>query len=336
MTFWKWSRTASANATADSTCPFPEGMAPSAVNDGVRGAMAAVAKYRDDIAGAITTAGTSTAYTLFSYQGFDSLAHMDGAMIAFTPHTANGATVTLNVDGLGARPLRFSPSFELPSNSLVVGTPYVATYFNATTEWILHGAQASSPYNIPLAGGIDYWDTTAPNSSFAFPLGQALSRTTYATLFAKFGTTYGAGDGSTTFNIPDKGERVSVMKAGTASRLSSTYFGGNSTLMGATGGADHTSQTIAQANLPSVNFALSISLPQYAVPNESGAAALNHGDDQFAAMGPSGGNVGPAQSLKANPIGSATGTAASGGSGTALQLSSVQPTIVCNYIMRII
>jgi hypothetical protein len=204
MTFWKWSRTASANATADSTCPFPEGMAPSAVNDGVRGAMAAVAKYRDDIAGAIVTGGTSTAYTVSSYQVFDSFAHMDGQMIAFTPHAANGATVTLNVDGLGAKPLRFSPSFELPSNSLVVGTPYVATYFNAATEWILHGAQASSPYNIPLAGGIDYWDTTAPNSAFAFPLGQALSRTVYATLFAKFGTTYGSGDGSTTFNIPDK------------------------------------------------------------------------------------------------------------------------------------
>ena len=60
--------------------------------------MAAVAKFRDDISGAIMTGGSSTAYTVTSYQAFDTLANMTGAMIAFTPHTTSGATVTLNVD----------------------------------------------------------------------------------------------------------------------------------------------------------------------------------------------------------------------------------------------
>src|SRR3954469_25168984 len=146
MTLWGWSRTASTNATADSTCPFPEGMAPSAVNDGVRGAMAAVAKYRDDIGGTIATAGTSTAYTLTSYQNFDTLAHMDGAMIAFTPHAANGATVTLNVDGLGAKPLRSAPGVELLAAMLIQSSVYAATYNNANSEWILHGI-FGTPYN---------------------------------------------------------------------------------------------------------------------------------------------------------------------------------------------
>lgn len=40
--------------------------------------------------------------------------------------------------------------------------------------------------------------------------GQAISRTTYATLFAAIGTTWGAGDGSTTFNLPDIQGRVTV------------------------------------------------------------------------------------------------------------------------------
>jgi microcystin-dependent protein len=40
--------------------------------------------------------------------------------------------------------------------------------------------------------------------------GSAVSRTTYATLFAAIGTTYGAGDGSTTFNLPDSRGRVAV------------------------------------------------------------------------------------------------------------------------------
>ncbi|HEY7845769.1 MAG TPA: phage terminase large subunit, partial [Bradyrhizobium sp.] len=67
-----------------------------------------------------------------------------------------------------------------------------------------------NPYNIPLGAGLDYWGSTTPNSSFAFPSGQAISRTTYVALFALVGTTYGAGDGSTTFNLPDKRGRVSA------------------------------------------------------------------------------------------------------------------------------
>lgn len=44
--------------------------------------------------------------------------------------------------------------------------------------------------------------------------GQAISRTTYADLFSVIGTTYGSGDGSTTFNLPDISERVIVGNAG--------------------------------------------------------------------------------------------------------------------------
>src|SRR5260370_2958908 len=48
-----------------------------------------------------------------------------------------------------------------------------------------------------------YIGASAPNTAFAIPIGQAISRATYATLFALTGTTFGAGDGSTTFNVPD-------------------------------------------------------------------------------------------------------------------------------------
>src|ERR1700751_4048782 len=106
MPFWKWSRTASSNANADSTINWAEGMSPSSVNDSARAMMARTAEWRDDVSGTITTGGTSTAYTVTSNQGFDTLAHLSGAMVAFVPHTSCGATVTLNVDGLGAKPLR--------------------------------------------------------------------------------------------------------------------------------------------------------------------------------------------------------------------------------------
>jgi len=176
-------------------------MAPSAVNDSARAMAARLAEWRDDISGTITTGGTGTAYTVASNQVFDSLAHMNGAMIAFVPHTTNGATVTLNVDGLGAKPLRHGPSLELQSGVLIAGTPYVAAYNNSDAAFYLQGGLAN-PYGIPLGSMMPYIGSSAPNTAFALPFGQAISRTAYATLFSLVGTTFGVGDGSTTFNIP--------------------------------------------------------------------------------------------------------------------------------------
>jgi hypothetical protein len=181
MAFWKWSRTASSNATADSTINWAEGMAPSAVNDSARAMMARIAEWRDDVSGTITTAGTPTAYTLSSNQGFDNLADMSGAMVAFVTHTTNGATVTLNVDGLGGKPLRFGPSLELQSGVLIQGTPYVVSYNNSDGAFYLQGGFAN-PYGIPLGGMMPYIGSSTPSSAFAFPDAQAISRTTYATL----------------------------------------------------------------------------------------------------------------------------------------------------------
>lgn len=71
-----------------------------------------------------------------------------------------------------------------------------------------------------IAGGTLFADTplgtinafggnTAPDG-WLMCQGQAVSRTTYAELFAVIGTNYGAGDGSTTFNLPDMKGKVPV------------------------------------------------------------------------------------------------------------------------------
>jgi hypothetical protein len=190
-------------------CGWQEGQAPSSINDSARAMMAAMAKYRDDIAGSITTGGTSTAYTVSSFQALDSLARLNGQTIAFTPHATNGTTVTLNVDGLWAKPLRSAPATDLLAGMLVQGTPYTCVYSNADAAFYLRDFYVN-PYVIPIGGGMDYWGVTLPSSSFAFPIGQAISRTTYSSLFSIMGTTYVAGDGATTFNLPDKAGRVSA------------------------------------------------------------------------------------------------------------------------------
>jgi microcystin-dependent protein len=320
MTLYKWSQTASSDATADSTINWAEGQSPSSVNDSARAMMAATAKYRDDIAGAIVTGGTSTAYTVSSYQVFDTLAHLNGQTIAFTPHATNGATVTLNVDLLGAKPLRTAPGVELLAGTIIQGTPYVAIYNNSDSAFYLQGF-FGNPYSVPLLGGIDFWDTIAPNSSFIFPAGQAISRTTYSAAFARWGTTYGAGDGSTTFNVPDKTERVSVMKAAAASRLTSTYFGGDSTALGAVGGGE--SHALTTAEMPVHNHGITDPGHIHSVPNTiiiGGGAAQASGGNQL---------------QSGNTSSATTGiTINNAGSGNAHR--TVQPTIICNYIIRII
>lgn len=329
MPLYKWSQTASSNATADPTVYYAEGQAPSSLNDSARAAMAAVAMYRDDVAGAIVTAGSSTAYTVSSYSDFDSLADLNGQMIAFSPHTTNGATVTLNVDSLGAKALRTSPGVELLAGTIIQGTPYIATYNNTDGAFYLQSFYGASPYLVPLACGLDFWGSTAPNSSFAFPAGQAISRTTYATLFAIMSTTYGTGDGSTTFNLPDKTGRISAMQEASATRLTSTYFGGNSTALGATGGGE--SETLLTANLPPYTPAGSVaveSTPTNVVSGTLSNVALGNGAVSFTIA-----NLGAISAGQIASTGALTGTAQGG---TSTPHRTVQPTIVCNYILRII
>jgi hypothetical protein len=56
-------------------------------------------------------------------------------------------------------------------------------------------------------GDIKLTAYATPDAGWALCNGQALSRTTYSALFAKIGTTYGVGDGSTTFNLPQTTDR---------------------------------------------------------------------------------------------------------------------------------
>lgn len=77
---------------------------------------------------------------------------------------------------------------------------------------------------VPIGGVIDFPVVTPPNASWHLADGTAISRSIYATLFALIGTTFGAGDASTTFNLPNYTDRMSIAA-------------GNLYAGGATGGA---------------------------------------------------------------------------------------------------
>jgi microcystin-dependent protein len=83
---------------------------------------------------------------------------------------------------------------------------------------------------LPLGSLFPYTGTADPAGGFwMIADGRAISRTVYATYFALVGTTFGAGDGTTTFNIPNTQERVVVGKSTTQTLITqydARVFGG--------------------------------------------------------------------------------------------------------------
>lgn len=71
-----------------------------------------------------------------------------------------------------------------------------------STYWSQIPTYADLPDPIPTGVILTFGGSTVPEG-FLLCNGAAISRTTYAKLFAAIGTLYGAGDGSTTFNLPD-------------------------------------------------------------------------------------------------------------------------------------
>ena len=318
-----WSQTAATNANADPTVGWAEGQAPSSINDSARAEMASVAKWRDDIGGSIATGGSGTAFTVSSYQAFDNLSRLNGQLIAFTPHTSNTGTCTLNVDGLGAKPLRSAPSVELPAGTIIQGTPYVALYNSSDAVFYLP-AFYGQPYSIPIGACIDFYGSTSPNSSFVLPYGQEISRTTYSALFSMFSTTYGSGDGSTTFNVPDLRGRIAAgkddMGGSAASRLTSTYFGTSAAALGAVGGLE--SHTLTTAQLASHTHGVTDPGHTHTTNAVTTGSGISSGGGTNALQSAS--NTTAVTGISIN----------SAGSGNAH--NNTQPTIICNKLLRII
>lgn len=81
----------------------------------------------------------------------------------------------------------------------------LTTWKNTGTEAI--PVWSEDNFFVPSGAEFLFGGTIAPNG-YLEENGQAVNRTTYARLFTIFGTTHGAGDGSTTFNLPDYRDRV--------------------------------------------------------------------------------------------------------------------------------
>lgn len=186
----------------------------------------------------------------------------------------------------------------------------------ATKQYVDTSLLATQTGTFPAGAIIPFGGSSAP-SGWLLCAGQAVSRTTYANLYSIIGTTYGAGDGSTTFNLPDLRGRVAAgkddMNGSAANRITSATSGITGTTLGAAGGDQRLHNHNHGITDPGHNHGL------YMISGGGGAFAPNY-------------SMGTATTAYAATVPNTTGITINNnthGGGS----QNVQPTMMLNYII---
>lgn len=214
MGFYQNSATAASNTTVNGIGSAGSSNA-NLIDDLVRELAAQGRQFANDLGASNTVGGTADAITITPSSGSLSAAH-DGLLIGFLAGSTNTSTsVTANVGGLGSEPVKkgiLGAETTLAIGDIRSGGMYLlrwrSAWDSAGGAWELiplgWGAAAATD-----AGQIGYFARNSAPAGWLKADGTAVSRTTYAALFAAISTTFGTGDGSTTFNLPDlRGEFV--------------------------------------------------------------------------------------------------------------------------------
>ncbi len=194
-------------------------------------------------------------------------------------------------------------------------------------------------------GSMMMWlsDTLPPTSEgvWVWANGSAINRTTYATCFARLGTSWGAGDGSTTFNLPNMQEVVPVGKSTMGGATSPGLLGSISgALKAALNGLFGSNQkTLAPANLPPYTPAGTISAITVTPPAGTPFFPVSNGTIGNQPPAGGGGQNAPSTNTVWSSGSSMTGSAAFTGTAAPGQISApfdiVQPSRAVNFIVRI-
>jgi microcystin-dependent protein len=189
----------------------------------------------------------------------------------------------------------------------------VDTNINATSGKIQEGGN-----NLIPSGTITMYGGSVAPSGWLLCNGSAVSRTTYSALFAVLSTSFGTGDGSTTFNLPDLRGRVPV-GLGQGSGLTNRTIGSS-------GGAE--THTLSQNEIPSHTHTLSD--PGHRHSSNAGGDFISGGIGTSANVSTGGGSY----VLSTQTTSSTTGISINSTGGGASH-NNMQPFQVINFIIKI-
>lgn len=303
---------------------------------------------RSNLLFAFDTDAYAQAVTLALRYGQTLSRRVDGVTLSSAAISFDGTTPGVNIAQMLSRHLWHQVTFARQGNreSLFEQNMLIehlehkwdADTQEYTVTWIL------SPYelldvsiDIPIGGMLPFAGAALP-VNFHLCDGTAISRTTYSTLFALIGTTYGAGDGTTTFNLPNSLDRF--------------MQGSNTNPLGARGG----SRVITSSQLPTHLHAVSIgSGPEsghdHALPRDGTTPTQFLVDDPASTISPpiatsgAGTNINyTVSSYTASSLVDTNGAAVTGHShsvsgntqNTGSSAAYDQPYLAVNYIIRLI
>jgi microcystin-dependent protein len=274
---------------------------------------------------------TAAGNALTLSQGINSFIACDGTDIyeldsttsvnTFTANTLTATSITTSI--LAATDVSTTTLTATSITTSVVDASSITVTGNVSAaEYYGDGSNLTgiSTNSIPSGAVFPYAGITVP-SGYLFCYGQAISRSTYSDLFSAIGTTYGSGDFTTTFNLPDLRGRVVAgqddMGGSSANRLTGASGGVNGDTLGAAGGDEGHQLTEAElaAHTHSAG-SYQTTIPTFA--NEEGSEQVlqrNTGVNQAAFT-------------------SYALTGSSGSTGSNAEHNNVQPTFILNYIIK--
>lgn len=247
-------------------------------NAAARSDYAAAGQVQDDtfaFAAAASVGGTADAITLTPAPAIT--AYAAGQRFTFVAEAANTGATTINVSGVGAKSITKTGATALTAGDIadaaLIQVVYDGTQFQlistsgvAIGSGILTGDNTFTGSNtfsgtlnvtgtmqhagatvLPIGAVQMYAGTTAPTGWHVLD-GTAINRTTFANCFGVLGETFGAGNGSTTFNVPNMKGRMPI---GVGQGATAAGGGtGTSRTLAADGGAETHTLTAAQSGSP--------------------------------------------------------------------------------------
>lgn len=150
-------------------------------------------------------------------------------------------------------------------------SPSDGDVFGSYTYDAIRGAWRATPAGVVTglpAGTIVQWAASVAPANWLICDGSAVSRSQYQSLFSVIGTTYGSGDGSTTFNLPNFKGRIPVGRDALQAEFDALGETGGSKTIAKVGDGTQTGYGLAySSSLGSAEDAVDVNLPPYQVVN---------------------------------------------------------------------